>query len=245
MSAKDAQESVITLPEWVGVITDLQQKCTGKRPRLWFNAFKRFLKKEEAWIKTGKIVWVPRAYGKLNSALDSFMLLKSKGLNFLDYWDEVFATDSKVQFEEIPYGYDTVPPHDLVSVRVGDLLNPVECKTLTYDQIIQKAYEEHDLTLCDLRGGLNALEELLQRAKMERFASTSNHDVLCIKPITSFAKRTVPVFRLYKGNHEEPGSIFLRDVDLVSDPEKNPGRHVVINDYLTPDSRLIFRQIAT
>lgn len=245
MSAKNTKESVITLPESEGVLRDLLQRLTGKRARSWFNALKRFLQKENPWIPMEKITWVPKDYGNIATAHMSFSHLKNRlGMNLDSSWDEVFACDSKVKFEEYPEEFVLVPPHDIVSVRIGDLLTPEEAMSFGYNDILRKAREEHGLATCDLRSGLYAICKLVKNAMSDDFNMGATRYTLCIKPIASHRPQTVPLFSIYCGKCEQQGTVLLRDVYLQEKLEAKIEHGDRRPSYMSNDDRLIFRLYA-
>jgi len=249
------QCSVITVPEIGGLIKNLMDYLGGKRAQFWLKAFKRFLRKENPWIPFQKVLGLDSTSTDTNTWIGGdLQKVRAEGIDIFDELANLKGRPHKdypgMLIYEIPIDIGCpIPQHSVVAVRIGDLLSREELLSFTYQQILNKAKEEHALDWCSLRAGLNAWEVILEGSKNKDSSDRNIHCFICTEPFC-FLEDAQTVHRIpmlcasdgrtgKTGKENERGyaCMYLIDGDVNTPPPYTK------NSLRNPDAILLFRSI--
>lgn len=248
MSTSDSS-SEITLLEASGLIKDLFEKLTGNRWRIWLRGFKKFLRKENPWIRTDEISrgihsGKPDIEHARHAAINSCSFLRDFNIKiwkcFREFLDdpEAFKKVAVTKQEELFY----LKSYSHVAVRLGDLLSAKDIGKVGYEKILEIAQEEHGLYPCAMYYGIADLGDIATRhAAMNRNDPLDSY-ILCTEIIEQDGAQKLPAMWIrINGDcgEEDRGILTLMDIRLPKKPSAQP-------DYGTlchPETRLIFRTL--
>lgn len=242
MSAKNtAQCSEITLPEIGGLIINLIQKLMGKRARFWLNALKRLDRKENPWIPFRKIMEVPSGGRHTSRVKDSLEILSKMEIQVFDC---MYTIEDRT-VSHLSANAD-LPKHDIVLLKIGDLLTLEERQTYNYRQLLKKA-AEHGFEPCDLRSGLMASVVLVRESMSDGMGHgypeyiICTEPMLCVEPDGGKQHERVPKIAIKKGDRSPFGEHEQGLITRIAVDMRLKGR--TLDTMENPETFLVFRSI--
>lgn len=228
----------VTFAEAARLTRELNDRLLGSRGRLWYEAYKRFLKRETPFIRTDKIIEEPLDWLSLKTQLG---YLKSLG--------EMTHFDTALELK------DTTPIRNddkrryIVSVRLGDLLTADQLLNTSYADLLKKACEEFGLDPCSLKSGLEGVARLVETQRRLPFSNSHcTNYVICSHPFQLPGEdvKRVPLASIWPGRreldpaqHRNQGWICLLSIDTSIGV---PNTHMMptVNSFQNPEMRLLF-----